>query len=219
VTLAPELPGAGPLIATLTERGIIVSAGHSMATLAEARAGFEAGIRYGTHLFNAMPPLHHREPGLAGALLSDARVMVGLVPDGIHVHPTVIEIIWRMVGRERLTLVTDAMAALGMPPGHYQIGDFVVTVDDESARLADDTLAGSILTPDAALRNLIAFSGCSLAEALPTMTSNPACLLGLGRQKGQIAPGFDADLVLLTADLHVAQTIIGGQVVYRAEGG
>lgn len=215
VTLAPELPGALDLVTALTARGIAVSAGHSMATLAEAQAGFAAGIRYGTHLFNAMPPLHHRKPGLVGALLADPEVKIGLIPDGVHLHPALVQTIWRAVGPERLTLVTDAMAALGMPSGYYQLGDFAVTVDETAARLVDGTLAGSIITSDAALRNLIAFTGCSLADGLPTLTSTPASLLGLSNQKGTLAPGYDADLVLLTSDLQVEMTIIAGKIVYQ----
>ena len=124
VTLAPELPDAHNLIAALRDRGIVVSAGHSMATLAEANAGFAAGITYGTHIFNAMPPLHHREPGLAGALLSHSTATMGLIPDGLHVHPTIIDMIWRTVGPERLTLVTDAMGRDGHAGWHVSTGGF-----------------------------------------------------------------------------------------------
>jgi N-acetylglucosamine-6-phosphate deacetylase len=215
VTLAPELPGALALVDTLTKRGVVVSAGHSLATFAEAQAGFAAGITYGTHLFNAMPPLHHREPGLVGALLAEAKVKVGLIADGVHVHPSLVQLVWQVVGPERLTLVTDAMAALGMPVGRYQLGEFAVTVDEQTARLADDTLAGSILTTDVALRNLIVFAGCSLHEALPALTSTPAALLGLESNKGRLAAGYDADLLVLTPDLQVALTIVGGEIVYQ----
>lgn len=214
VTLAPELPGALALAQALTEQGVVVSAGHSMATYAEAEAGFKAGIRYGTHLFNAMPALGHREPGLAGALLAHPALVVGLIPDGIHVHPAIVALIWAAAGSQRLNLVSDAMAALGMPPGQYTIGDQVVIVTEIDARLADGTLAGSILPLDAALRNLMAFTGCSLEEALPTLTTTPARLLGLGPQLGQIAPGFMADLVLLNPDLTVAMTLVRGELVY-----
>ena len=123
VTLAPELPGALEMIETLRSRSVVVSAGHSMASYEEALTGFNAGITYGTHLFNAMPPLHHRQPGLIGAALSDIRCTVGIIPDGIHLHPAVVKTIWSAKGNQKLTLVTDAMAALGMPPGRYQIGD------------------------------------------------------------------------------------------------
>lgn len=215
ITLAPELPGALALVDTLTKRGVVISAGHSLATFAEAQAGFAAGITYGTHLFNAMPPLHHREPGLVGALLAEAKVKVGLIADGVHVHPSLVQLVWQVVGPERLTLVTDAMAALGMPAGRYQLGEFAVTVDEQTARLADDTLAGSILTTDVALRNLIIFAGCSLHEALPTLTSTPAALLGLESNKGRLAAGYDADLLVLTPDLQVVMTIVGGEIVYQ----
>jgi N-acetylglucosamine-6-phosphate deacetylase len=216
VTLAPELPGALPVITALAERGIIVSAGHSMASFAEAKAGFAAGVRYGTHLFNAMPGLHHREPGLIGALLADERVTLGIIPDGIHVHPALLKLAWQAAG-PRLNVVTDAMAALGMPPGKYDLGDFQVTVDEATCRLPDGTLAGSILGMDTAVRNLISYTGCTLAEAITTVTTIPADLLGLGQQKGRIAPGYDADLVLLTPDLQVAMTFVHGDVIYKRD--
>ncbi len=216
VTVAPELDGALEITHQLTGRGVVVSAGHSTATFAQATAGFNAGIRYGTHLFNAMPPLHHREPGLAGALLADDRTTVGLIVDGQHVHPELVKLVWQLVGNGRLNLVTDAMAALGMPPGSYALGDFEVLVNETTARLANGTLAGSILSLDTAVRNLITFTGCTLAEALPTVTSTPANLLGLP-QKGRIAPTCDADLVLLTPDLQVHSTFVGGHIVYQKE--
>lgn len=214
-TLAPELPGALEVVKTLVARGVVVSAGHSLATYAQAQAAFEAGVTYGTHLFNAMPTLNHREPGLPGALLTNPALTVGLIPDGIHVHPAVIKLIWAAKGGARLTLVTDAMAALGMSPGRYQIGDQAVIVTETDARLEDGTLAGSTISLDAALRNLIEFTGCALADALPTVTTTPAALLGLP-DRGQIAPGFMADLVLLSPELRVEKTIVGGQVVYQS---
>jgi N-acetylglucosamine-6-phosphate deacetylase len=215
VTLAPELPGGLDLVTVLTERGVAVSAGHSNATYAEAQAGFDAGLRYGTHLFNAMPPLHHREPGLIGALLTDPRPTVGMIADGIHTHPSIIRMAWQILGNTRLNLVTDAMAALGMPPGQHLLGDYDVIVDETSARLADGTLAGSILSLDVALQNLITFAECSLAEALPTVTTTPAKLLGLSDQRGQLAPGHLADLVLLSPEFDVVSTIVEGQIVYQ----
>lgn len=214
VTLAPELPGALEVIRLLRERGLVVSAGHSMATFEEARAGVEAGLTYGTHLFNAMPTLEHRDPGLVGALLADPRVTVGVIPDGIHLHPTIVKLIWQSKGATGINVVTDAMAALGMPPGRYALGDFTVTVDATSARLSDGRLAGSILGLDQALRNLIAFTGCSLSEALATVTSVPAKVLGL-TDRGQIAPGLIADLVLLTPDLRVVKTYSAGKISHE----
>ena len=213
VTLAPELPGALELAATLAQRGVIVGAGHSMANHDEGVRGIEAGIRYATHLFNAMPSLHHRQPGLLTAILTDERVTIGLITDGVHIHPALVKLIWQAVG-QRLNIVTDAMAAMGMPPGQYQIGDQIVYVSEDEAKLADGTLAGCIVPLDAALRNLMAFTGCSLAEALPTVTTIPARLLGLSECKGQIAPGFDADLVLLTAAYKIKTTIINGKICH-----
>lgn len=214
VTIAPELLGALDVIATLAERHIIVAAGHSMATYDEARWGIVAGIRYATHLFNAMAPIHHRKPGLIGALLADERITIGLVNDGQHLHPSLVKLIWQMTGDARLNLVTDAMAALGMPSGTYKLGDYRVMVDNRRATLTDGTLAGSTLSLDSALRNLLNYTGCAQTEAFRTITTTPATLLGISHRKGQIAPGFDADLVILTPQLTVLKTIIGGRIVF-----
>ena len=216
VTMAPELPGALEVIMALTARGVAVSTGHSMATYDEAVAGFDAGARYGTHLFNAMPALGHRDPGLPGALLCDDRMIVGFIADGVHTHRSIIGLVWKMLGPKRMSLVTDAMAALGMPPGKHRLGDYDVYVDATSARLADGTLAGSILELDQALRNLIDITGCPLSEALETMTTTPAGLLGLEGERGRIAPGLAADMVLLSSSLKVDATIAAGEVVFSA---
>jgi N-acetylglucosamine-6-phosphate deacetylase len=213
VTLAPELPGALEAVRRLRHRGIVVSAGHSNATFDEALAGLHAGITWGTHLFNAMSALGHREPGLSGALLA-SRVPCGLIADGIHVHPAMVKLAFQIKGADGLTLVTDAMAAMGMPPGRYKLSDREVIVDSASARLADGTLAGSILAMDQAVRNAIEFTHCSPGEAITMATATPARLLGLER-KGRIAPDCDADLVLLDQALHVTHTIVAGQVVYQ----
>lgn len=214
VTLAPELPGALPVVSELVARGVVVSAGHSGATFDEARAGIEAGISYGTHLFNAMPALEHREPGLVGALLADDNVTVGIIADGAHLHPAVAALIWRVKGTARVNLVTDAMAGLGMPLGVYKLGNEDVTVDERTARLSDRRLAGSVLSLDQAVRNLAAFTRCRVTEAIAAVTSVPASLLGLSKSHGRIAPGYVADMTLLTSDLQVAATIVGGEVVY-----
>ncbi len=217
VTLAPELPGALELVEQLTTRGVVVSAGHSLATFSQAQAGLNAGITYGTHLFNAMPPLGHRDPGLAGALLTHKPCVTGIIPDGIHTHPAVVDLIWEAKGRHGVNLVSDAMAALGMPPGQYHLNDFEVVVTESDARLADGTLAGSILPLDVALRNLINFTGCSLSDALAAITTTPATVLGISHQRGRVAPGLIADLVLLNQDVEVVFTITRGQITYQKE--
>ena len=215
VTLAPELPNALPVIRELVKRGIVVSAGHSNATYEQAIRGFEAGITYGTHIFNAQSPLQHREPGLVGALLEKSTIPVGIVPDGIHVHPAAVDIVWQLKGSKYLTLVTDALVGLGMPPGYYTFGDFKIIVDEEIAKKPDGTISGSILGEDKALRNLIKFTGCSLEQALPTLTSTPARVLGLP-DRGKIQVGYKADLLVLDSNLEVVTTIASGKIAYRA---
>lgn len=215
VTLAPEQPGALEVVRALRARGVTVSAGHSLATYEQAKVAFEEGVTFGTHLFNAQPPLDHRSPGLAAALLEDSRIYAGLIPDGIHVHPGVVRLIWKIMGSERLVVVTDAMAAMGMPMGVYRLGDYEVQVDKTSARLADGTLAGSIVTLDQALRNLCAWTGSPLDAVLRCVTSTPARGLGL-QGKGLLEAGADADLVLLTPEGYVVKTMVAGEMVYQA---
>lgn len=212
VTLAPELANAPAMIEQLAARGIVVSAGHSDATYAEALAGFAAGIQWGTHLFNAMRDFNHREPGLTGALLTTA-IQTGVIADGVHVHPAALRLAFHAKGAEQLTLVTDAMAAMGMPAGRYHLSDRTVLVDERAARLEDGTLAGSILMLDQAVRNMVTWTGCSVGTAWQMASANPARLLGL-TQKGRIATGCDADLVLLDSDLQVSHTLVGGQLLW-----
>jgi N-acetylglucosamine-6-phosphate deacetylase len=217
VTMAPELPNARVVIERLASRGVVASAGHSAADFATAQASFGAGVTYGTHLFNAMPPLVQRKPGLCGALLDSEDVVVGLIADGVHVHPAMIRLTWRTKTGARLTLVSDGMAGMGMKPGRYRLNESDVFVEETCARLADGTLAGSIMPLDSALRNLIEFTQCTLGQALPTVTTTPARLLGLSHQRGRIAPGQIADLVLLDADLQVMMTITAGEITYTRE--
>jgi N-acetylglucosamine-6-phosphate deacetylase len=219
VTLAPDLPGAHTVLEALALRGVVVSLGHTPATATEATAAVDLGARWVTHLFNAMAPLHHREPGLAGVGLADERLHVGLIPDGIHVHPQVVALAQRALG-ERLTIVTDAVAALGMPPGRHPLGRAEVTVGDDGVRLADGTLAGSNLAMDQGVRNLVAFSGCQTEAAVHAASTAPATLLG-DTIRGTLAAGARGDLVLLTDDLELVATVVGGEVLHdtRAAGG
>lgn len=214
VTLAPELPGAIEVIRTLCARGIVASAGHSAATYAQAMAGFDAGITWGTHLYNAMPPFAHREPGLVGALLS-SDIPCGLIVDGIHVHPAAVKTAYRAKGARGITLVTDSMAAMGMGTGSYKLGDRDVIVNDNSARLKNGILAGSILKMDEAIRNMIAFTACSLADAVTMASTTPARVLSL-KKKGRIEAECDADIVIMDKELLIQMTIARGEITYRA---
>lgn len=216
VTLAPELPGVLEMTRFLVQQGVTVSAGHSQASWEQAQAGFEAGLTCGTHLFNAMPPLDHRAPGLVGALLTHPGVQFGVILDGIHIHAGAAALAWRSAGAGRLFLVTDAMAALGMPPGEYVLGELEVVVDDTSARLQDGRLAGSILRLDQAVRNLLRFTGCTLEQACAAASNTPAGVIGESG-RGQIAPGSCADLTLLTPELEIAATFVGGEIVFKRE--
>ncbi len=213
VTLAPETDGAIRLIRQLSDQGVVVSAGHSMATFAQAQAGFAAGITAVTHLFNAMPPLHHREPGLAAAALADGSITLGLIPDGVHVHPELVQLVWRLASG-RINGVTDAMAAMGSDPGEYKLGDYTVTVSETDARLPSGTLAGSIVRPMQVIQNLVAYTFCSVADAVRSMTAVPADLLGIGAQKGYLVTGQDADLILFDRAFNLEKTIIQGSIVY-----
>jgi N-acetylglucosamine-6-phosphate deacetylase len=211
MTLAPEGSNGLQAIRDLRAHDVIVSVGHTAATYAQASAALEAGATWGTHLFNAMTPLHHREPGVIGALLADERATVGIIADGVHVHPSLFSWLIRAKGASRITLVSDAMSAAGLGPGEYALGAQRVLVDATSARLENGTLAGSILTMDQAVRNLVAWDACSVSEALAMASSVPARLLG-ERQLGRIAAGCRADLVVLDAALQVKATYIGGEL-------
>ncbi len=216
MTLAPERPGALERIRRLREHGVLVSLGHTDATLEEFTAGVDAGAEMATHLYNAMSPFGHRAPGVIGGALTDDRVTVGLIADGIHCHPASLRLAIRAKGTERVALVTDMMAATGMPPGQYELGSQSVVVDDASARLADGTLAGAVLTLDQAIRNTVRWTGATAAEALRMATEVPARLLGIAGE-GRIIAGGAADLALFDADLRVAMTIVRGRIVYRRD--
>jgi len=216
VTLAPERPGALDRIARLVERGVLVALGHTAATYEQFETAVDTGARMATHLFNAMSQLDSRAPGVVGAALVDDRVTVGLIADGIHTHPAALALTARVKGPTGIALVSDMMAAAGMPPGTYSLNDIPVSVDETSARLADGRLAGSILTMDAAVRNMVAWAGVSIADALTMATTTPATLLGLP-DLGHLAPGTTADLTILSPDLHVAETWIAGVRVLGLE--
>jgi N-acetylglucosamine-6-phosphate deacetylase len=209
VTIAPELPGALDAVRRFVDAGVTVAVGHTVGTHEQARAAFDAGATVLTHAFNAMPGLHHRAPGPIGAAVTDDRVTLELILDGVHVHPAAARTLLR-AAPGRVALITDAMGAAGAADGDYRLGSLDVTVTDGVAHVAGtDTIAGSTLTQDVALRNAVELVGLSLPEAVAALTSVPAAALGLGDRLGRIAPGHAADLVALSPSL-VVQRVWGG---------
>lgn len=209
LTMAPELPGAVELIAEATRRGVCVSLGHSDADFEAAREAIAAGARHATHTFNAMRPLDHRSPGLLGAVLTDENLTAEIIADGIHVHPAVVELFLRAKGPERAVLMTDAISAAGMPDGRYRLGSFEVEVAGGKC-LSEGRLAGSVLTLDNAVRNVMAFAGWNQQAALRLASINPARVLGLDGRKGALATGADADIIVLSHSGDMIKTITGG---------
>lgn len=215
MTLAPELPGAMELIAELVERDVVVSVGHSDASYEQVRTAAAAGVRSATHVFNAMRPLHHREPGVLGAVLDLPQISCELICDGIHVSAPAMRIAYRVKGAGGIRLVTDAIQAAGMPAGEYRLGSARVRVADGRATLVEgDSLAGSTLTMDQALRGTVRMLGLTVEDAIVLASANPARLLGLQDRKGSIAPGLDADLIILDDDLTCCATMVGGAWVH-----
>jgi N-acetylglucosamine-6-phosphate deacetylase len=209
MTIAPEIAGAQELIEYFRGR-IRFSIGHTAADYAQAVAALEWGASHFTHLFNAMTPLQHREPGVVGAALESVESTAELIADGIHVHPAVLRIA-TLAKPHHIALVTDAMRACGMPDGDYKLYGYDVTVSGGAARMADGTLAGSVLTTGAAVRNMIELAGLPIEVVLPLATEVPARILGVGRRKGRIEKGFDADLVLLGSKLEIERVIVRGE--------
>jgi N-acetylglucosamine-6-phosphate deacetylase len=176
---------------------------------------YALGLRHTIHTYNAMPPLHHRDPGLLGVALSDDRFTAEIIADGIHVHPALVKLLVRGKQVKGAVLITDSVAAAGLPDGSYYFEEQFVTVANGSARLEDGTLAGSTLTMDVGLANLVKFGAATLAEAIEIGSTNPARVIGVNDRKGQIAAGYDADLIALDDALKVQLTIVGGEVVYK----
>jgi len=212
VTLAPEREGAKPVIETLRTAGVVVSIGHTAADFATAMDALSSGATMVTHLFNQMTPLGHREPGVVGAGLLAARHCL-LIVDGLHIADGALEIAWQVLGEQRVILVTDAMAALGLGPGTYPLGDGPITVGDDGPRTSDGRLAGSVVTLPLAIRNLTQATSADLPAALRCATSNPAEALGLV-DHGDFRHGSRADLTLLDDDLEVVATYVAGERVH-----
>ncbi len=215
VTLAPELEGAEAVVRMLAAQGIVVAIGHTDAAFDDVQAAARWGARMATHLFNAMRGIHHREPGAAGGALVTPSLALGLIADYAHVHPAILSLAAHAAGMGRIVLVTDAIAAAGMGRGAFTLGEQTIEVKDGVPRLADGTIAGSVLQLHRGVQNFAAAAGVSRRDAVQAASLNPARVLGLHRRKGRIAPGADADLVVLGRDGEVLLTIARGEIAYR----
>jgi N-acetylglucosamine-6-phosphate deacetylase len=212
VTLAPELPGSDDAIRRFLDAGVVVAVGHTDATYEQTKQAIALGATVGTHLFNAMPPLDHREPGPALALLQDQRVTVELIADGVHVHPAVVQAVIAAISPNRVAVVTDAIAAAGYGDGAYWLGSVPIDVESGVARVrGTSTIAGSTATMDQHFRAVAAGLGTddALAAAVQMTSTTPARALGLTRV-GALAPGFDANLVVLEQALQVTAVMANG---------
>ena len=216
VTLAPELDGALNMIRTLVQTGIRVSLGHSGASFETAQAAVDAGARHATHLFNRMPPLHHRDPGLTGAVMTRPEVTAEIICDGVHVHSSMIRVALAAKGTDRIMAITDGTAASGLAEGGVaSLGGRRICARAGAAYLDDGTLAGSVATMDRVFRFLVHQVGMSLSDASRLCSTTPAAALGL-QDRGAIVKGAVADLVVLDRELAVKQTYVGGRLAYSA---
>jgi N-acetylglucosamine-6-phosphate deacetylase len=236
ITLAPELPGATDLITAAAQAGVIAAVGHTDATADVTAAAVDAGASHATHLFNGMRPLHHREPGPVGALLDRDEVSCEVIADGVHLHDTAIRLVARAAGPARLVLITDAMAAAGMPDGRYQLGSMRVDVAGGVARLAADAgsggdagsgadagrrvsgaIAGSTATMASVVRHAVA-AGLPVTDVAAAASTNPARVLGLAGRTGALCPGLDADLVVCDEAFGLRAVMRRGEWVTRSRG-
>jgi N-acetylglucosamine-6-phosphate deacetylase len=208
ITIAPELPGAIEVIREAVKRGVRVSIGHTDGELRDADAAIEAGATHATHTFNAMRPLNHRSPGVLGKVLDSDAMSAEIIADGVHVDPVVIDLFLRCKGAERSVLVTDAISAAGMPDGKYKLGTFEVSVTGSRCEL-NGRLAGSVLTLDRAVRNVMEFSGLSLGQSVRLATANPAQVLGESA-RGTLRPGVRADIAVLSPTGEVVECFAAG---------
>jgi N-acetylglucosamine-6-phosphate deacetylase len=210
MTIAPELPGAAELIAHATALGVVCSMGHSDARVCEAEAGFVAGARSATHTFNAMRAIDHREPGLAAYVLDKRSLFAEIICDGIHVDPLMVRLYFKAKDKDRIILVTDGMSATGMPDGTYMLGDMEVEVRDGRCT-SNGTLAGSVLTLDRGVQNLMEFTGASLDTAVTAASHNPSRLMGIDDKWGSLSAGRMANITVLSPTAEVIQTFLAGR--------
>ena len=214
MTIAPESPGSLQIIRRLVDSRVIASFGHSNATYEQTLDGFNIGISHVTHLFNTMPSVHHRSPGPLIAIFQTNHITAQLICDGVHIHPAVLKFAFETLGPNRVIPITDGMQALGLGDGKYLYNGIEYESTNGTARYKDGTLIGAALGLNQLLRRFITFTDCPFDVAIRTVTQNPAELLGLEDKKGSIAPGKDADLVLLDHDCSVHTTIVAGKIVF-----
>ena len=208
ITVAPEVPGAMELIREAKRRGVMVSIGHTDGLAQDADAAIAAGATHATHTFNAMRPLSHRTPGALAKVLDSRDLSAEIIADGVHVDPLVVDIFLRCKGVENSVLVTDALSAAGMPDGKYTLGTFEVTVQGSRCE-SDGRLAGSVLTLDRAVQNIMKFSGWNLRDSVRLASANPARVLG-ETTRGTIQPGARADIIVLSPNGDVINSFVGG---------
>jgi N-acetylglucosamine-6-phosphate deacetylase len=213
ITMAPELDGALGIASTLIKAGMVCSIGHSGSDYETGTKAIEAGFTCVTHCFNQLRPFHHRDPGILGAALTRPELSVELIIDGNHLHNATVDMVWKLKGPENIILVTDAMSHTGMPDGTFESINGNLTLSGNTVQNGDGKLAGSVLTLDVAVKNMLRINEYSLTDVFRTVTYNPARLLGLNKRKGSLYPGKDADLVVLTTDLDVIMTMVGGEVI------
>jgi len=213
VTLAPEQPNALSLIKHLKQNEVVSSIGHSDARYNQTLEAIEQGCSYATHLFNAMSGIHHRQPGAALAILQSDAVTAELIVDGVHLHPSVVNLAYETKGKDRIVLVTDSIRAKCMAEGNYELGGQEVRLQNNQVRLPNGRLAGSVLRMQEAIRNMVKFTNCSVTDLITMTAENPAKKLNIFQRKGSITVGKDADIVVLNKDYQVVFTLCRGKVI------
>lgn len=214
VTIAPEIPENQQIIPLLRSHGVAVSAGHTTATYEDMEKAVGLGVSSVTHTFNAMPPLHHREPGAVGAALTMDALSCEVIADNIHLHPAILKMVAALKTADKMILVTDAIRGTGLSDGDYPIDDRTITIKNGEARLPNGSLAGSTLTMERAFGNMLTATNWSIEELLPAATMTPARLIGVQDRKGSIEIGKDADLIVIDDDIHIINTFVMGNLVH-----
>ena len=218
LTLAPELPGASAMIRRLVNEGVTVSMGHTNATYEQSLEAIKLGVTHATHCFNAMRPLLHRAPGPIAAIAQNEQVRGELIADGVHVHPAAMYSLVKLLGPERIVVITDALSGAGAAESSFVFAGQPARVIHGAARLTDGTLTGSVLTMDQALRNMLLMTGATLQQAVGMMTLNPALAAQVSHRKGRLEAGYDADVLILDQSLELQATFCKGVLAFATEG-